>query len=246
MGQLEQTRARCRTLRLSWIAQQLPELLSEAERHEWSYLQCIDHLIDHELKQRDQQRIQRHLRQAHFPMEKRLDEFDYRHQSTITKRQVSALLDFNFLDQRQNLVFIGPPGVGKTHLAIGLGYKAIEAGYKVLFRTAMSLVEELELAEKKGELKKQIHLLAKNDLLIIDELGYLPMSRQSRYNLFQLVNSLYEYRSIILTTNKNFTDWGEFFHNDNVAIPIVDRIIHHSHIYMLGGESYRLKEKLTN
>ncbi|SFX47408.1 ATP-binding protein, partial [Marinospirillum alkaliphilum] len=91
-----------------------------------------------------------------------------------------------------------------------------------------------------------ISLLAKNDLLIIDELGYLPMSRQSRYNLFQLVNSLYEYRSIILTTNKDFTDWGEFFHNDNVAIPIVDRIIHHSHIFMLGGESYRLKEKLTN
>ncbi|WP_404418859.1 IS21-like element helper ATPase IstB [Marinospirillum sp.] len=188
----------------------------------------------------------RHFKQAHFPMEKRLDDFDYRHQTTINKRQISALLDFNFLDQRQNLVFIGPPGVGKTHLAIGLGYKAIEAGYKVLFKTAMTLVEELELAEKRGELKKRISLLAKNDLLIIDELGYLPMSRQSRYNLFQLVNSLYEYRSIILTTNKDFTDWGEFFHNDNVAIPIVDRIIHHSHIFMLGGESYRLKEKLTN
>ncbi|WP_114418579.1 IS21-like element helper ATPase IstB, partial [Marinospirillum perlucidum] len=186
------------------------------------------------------------FKQAHFSMEKRLDDFDYRHQTTINKRQISALLDFNFLDQRQNLVFIGPPGVGKTHLAIGLGYKAIEAGYRVVFKTAMALVEELELAEKRGELKKRISLLAKNDLLIIDELGYLPMSRQSRYNLFQLVNSLYEYRSIILTTNKDFTDWGEFFHNDNVAIPIVDRIIHHSHIFMLGGESYRLKEKLTN
>lgn len=246
MGQLEQTRARCRSLRLTWMAQQLPQLLSEAESNEWSYLQCVDHLVGYELKERDQKRIQRHFRLAHFPVEKRLDDFDYRHQTTITKRQVSALLDFNFLDQRQNLVFIGPPGVGKTHLAIGLGYKAIEAGYKVLFKTAMALVEELELAEKRGELKKRINLLAKNDLLIIDELGYLPMSRQSRYNLFQLVNSLYEYRSIILTTNKDFTDWGEFFHNDNVAIPIVDRIIHHSHIYMLGGESYRLKEKLTN
>ena len=122
MGQLEQTRARCRSLRLTWMAQQLPQLLSEAESNEWSYLQCVDHLVDYELKERDQKRIQRHFRLAHFPVEKRLDDFDYRHQTTITKRQVSALLDFNFLDQRQNLVFIGPPGVGKTFIARKLAY----------------------------------------------------------------------------------------------------------------------------
>ena len=113
----------------------------------------------------------------------------------------------------------------------------------MLFRNALDLVEELELAEMKGELKKKVSKLAKHDLLIIDELGYLPMTRQARYNLFQLINSLYEYRSIILTTNKDFTCWGEFFHDDNVAVPIIDRIIHHSHIFMLGGESYRLKQK---
>ena len=96
----------------------------------------------------------------------------------------------------------------------------------------------------KGELKKKISQLAKFDVLIIDELGYLPMSRQSRYNLFQLINSLYEYRSLILTTNKDFTSWGEFFQDDNVAVPIIDRIIHHSPIFMLGGESYRLKQKI--
>ncbi len=150
-----------------------------------------------------------------------------------------------FIDERNNVIFIGPPGVGKTHLAIGIGHKAVEAGYRVLFRTALELVEELELAEMKGELKKKISQLSKVDLLIIDELGYLPMTRQARYNLFQLINSLYEYRSIILTTNKDFTCWGEFFHDDNVAVPIIDRIIHHSHIFMLGGESYRLKQKTT-
>ncbi len=106
-------------------------------------------------------------------------------------------------------------------------------------------METLELAELKGELKKKINQLLKFDVLIIDELDYLPMNKQGMHNLFQLINSLYEYRSIILTTNKDFTNWGEFFSNDNVAVPIVDRIIHHSHIFMLGGDSYRLKAKLN-
>ncbi|AHI32913.1 MULTISPECIES: IS21-like element helper ATPase IstB [Marinobacter] len=246
MSQLEQTVSRYRSLRLSAAADELINLLAEAEANEMSYLGFADRLAEHELVQRQDKRIRRNRKMAAFPAEKRLEGFDYRHQTTITKRQVNALLDFQFIDERNNLVFIGPPGVGKTHLAIGIGYKAVEAGYRVLFRNALDLVEELELAEMKGELKKRVSALAKYDLLIIDELGYLPMTRQARYNLFQLINSLYEYRSIILTTNKDFTSWGEFFHDDNVAVPIIDRVIHHSHIFMLGGESYRLKQKTTS
>jgi DNA replication protein DnaC len=246
MSQLEQTVSRYRSLRLSAAADELTNLLAEAEANEMSYLSFADRLAEHELIQRQDKHIRRNRKMAAFPAEKRLEGFDYRHQTTITKRQVNALLDFQFLDERNNLVFIGPPGVGKTHLAIGIGHKAVEAGYRVLFRNALDLVEELELAEMKGELKKRVSALAKYDLLIIDELGYLPMTRQARYNLFQLINSLYEYRSIILTTNKDFTSWGEFFHDDNVAVPIIDRVIHHSHIFMLGGESYRLKQKVTS
>ena len=128
-------------------------------------------------------------------------------------------------------------------MATGVGLKTIEAGYKVSFLTALELIEILELAELKGELKKKINQLLKNDVVIIDELEYLPMSKQGMYNLFQLINAMYEHRSLILTTNKDFTSWHEFFFDDNVAIPIVDRIIHHSKIFMLGGESYRLREK---
>jgi len=243
MSLLDQTAGQYRRLRLSAIADGLPDLLGQAEANTVSYLTFADMLIAHEHQQRETKRLQLNRRLAGFPSDKHLEGFDYRHQTTINKRQVNALLDFGFIDNRQNLIFIGPPGVGKTHLAIGIGHKAVDAGYKVLFRNALDLVEELELAEMKGELKRKIRQLGKADVLIIDELGFLPMSRQARYSLFQLVNSLYEYRSVILTTNKDFTAWGEFFHDDNVAVPIIDRIIHHSHIFMLGGESYRLKQK---
>ena len=243
MSRLEQTRSQYRSLRLSATASQLADLLAEAEARELSYLDFAGQIAQHELAERTRSRIARHMKQAQLPADKPLEAFDYRHQTTITKRQINALLDFGFIDQRQNLVFIGPPGVGKTHLALGIAHKALEAGYKVLFRTALALIEDLELAEMKGELKKRLSQLSKYDVLIIDELGYLPMTRQARYNLFQLINSFYEYRSIILTTNKDFTNWGEFFHDDAVAVPIIDRVIHHSHIFILGGESYRLKQK---
>ncbi|TVS16636.1 MAG: AAA family ATPase, partial [Gammaproteobacteria bacterium] len=196
MGQLEQTTARFRGLRLNATAMRLPDLLADAEANSVSYLAFADMLAEHEQRCRDGRRVELNRRKAAFPSDKRLEGFDYRHQTTITKRQVNALLDFGFIDNRENLVFIGPPGVGKTHLAIGIGQKALEAGYKVLFRTALDLVEELELAEMKGELKRRVSQLAKFDVIVIDELGYLPMNRQARYNLFQLINSLYEYRSV--------------------------------------------------
>lgn len=246
MSAVETLAQKYRALRCNHIANHLPEALALAEANELSYLELADHLIDLEIKGREKNSVAMNRKKAGFPVVKHLEEFDYRHQSTITKRQVNALLDFRFIDERANLVFIGPPGVGKTHLAIGIAHKAIEAGYKVLFTTAPTLVETLELAEMKGELKRKITSLQKYDVLLIDELGYLPVNRRGLHNLFQLINALYEFRSVILTTNKDFTNWGEFFADDNVAVPIVDRLIHHSNVYMLGGESYRLKQKLAN
>jgi DNA replication protein DnaC len=184
------------------------------------------------------------MSRAGFPVKKELEEFDFTFQSTISKKQIVNLLDFGFIDNRESVVFIGPPGVGKTHLAIAVGVKAVETGYKVLFTTALTLVESLDLAEARGELKKKINWLLKFDLVLVDELGYLPLSQKSVFNFFQFINALYEYRSITLTTNKEFTSWREFFVNDNLAVPIVDRLIHRSHIFIMGGESYRLRDKM--
>ena len=245
MHSIEHLSGQLRSLRLNSLSQAAGNLIAQAEENELSYLQFAQQLFDHELQSRNHRRIEINQRKAGFPVEKQLEEFDYRAQSSISKRQVNQLLDFSFIDERDNLIFIGPPGVGKTHLAIGIGQKAIQAGYKVMFTTALGLVETLEMAGIKGELKKRLNQISRYDLVIIDELGYLPMSKQSNHNLFQLINTLYEYRSIILTTNKEFTQWGEFFIDENVAVPIVDRLIHHSKIYMLGGESYRLRQKTS-
>jgi DNA replication protein DnaC len=245
MSSMNQVVTSLRSLRLSNIGEALEKLITDAEANELTYLQFAEQLVDHEITCRDEKRVEQNLRRAGFPIHKSLAEFDYRVQTTVNKREINALLDFTFVEQRENLVFIGPPGVGKTHLATGIGIKAIEEGYKVLFVTALELIEMLELAEITDALKKKLTQLAKYDILIIDELGYLPMSKQGMYNLFQLVNAMYEHRSLIITTNKDFTSWHEFFFDDNVAVPIVDRIIHHSKIFMLGGESYRLRQKLS-
>ncbi len=243
MLSLDEVRRKYRALKLSNIADSLDDLLRKAEDNEVSYLEMADMLAEEELGKREQKRIGANLKRSGFPARKTLEEFDYRFQTTITKKEVNSLLDFTFLDQRRNLIFIGAPGVGKTHLSIGIGEKAVQSGYKVLFKTAMELIELLDLAEIKGELKKRINALSKFDLLIIDELGYLPLNKQGMFNLFQLINHFYEFRSIILTTNKDFTNWNEFFFDENVAVPIIDRLIHHSRIFMLGGESYRLRSK---
>lgn len=232
------------SIRVSNIARNLQDLVRLAEEQELSYLQFAQALVDSEISARNESRIKLNLKRSRIPRIKTIEEFDFSIQTTISKRQVKGLLDFTWIDNRENVVFLGPSGVGKTHLAIALGVKAIYAGYKAVFYSTIDLLESLDLALAQHQLKERIKSLCKYDLLIIDELGYLPLDRKSICNFFQLINNLYEERSIILTTNKGFPQWGEFFADETSAIPVIDRIIHHSRIFQMNGESYRLKKQL--
>lgn len=235
---------RYRSLKFNNIANLLQELVELAEKQELSYFKFAELLADKELAVREENRKKLYLRRAKFPGLKTLEEFDFRHQSTVSRKQINQLLDFNWIDNRENVIFFGPSGIGKSHLAIALGFKAIQSGYKVLFMNAQELIEYLDLGLAQNLLKERIKLLTKNDLLILDELGYLPLNKKSVYNFFQLINSFYESRSIIITANKDFTQWGEFFIDETAATAIVDRLIHHGHIFAMGGDSYRLKQQL--
>ncbi len=185
------------------------------------------------------------MKKARFPDIKTLEEFDFSCQTTIKKKQVISLLDFNWIDNRENLVFFGPSGIGKSHLAKAIGIKAIDKGYKVIFFNSQDLMEYLDLALAKNTLKQKIKSLCKYDLIICDEMSYIPWQKSSVFNFFQLINSVYEHRSMIITANKSFSEWGEFFADETAATAIIDRIIHHCHIFPMSGESYRLKIQMN-
>lgn len=233
-----------KSLSFNNIAKILPEIIEIAEKQELSYLQFSELLADKEIETRNRNRKNLYLKRAKFPSIKTLEEFDFSFQTTISKKQINTLLDFTWIDNRECLVFYGPSGIGKSHLSQGIALKAIDKGYKVLFKNSQELMEYLDLAEAQDQLKSKIKQLCKFDLLVLDELGYLPWSRKSVFNFFQFINAFYEYRSLIITTNKPFAQWGEFFVDEAAATAIIDRIIHHCHIFPMGGESYRLIKQL--
>lgn len=243
-AQLERLGEHLLKLRLQKCGERLEAMLQQAAAEELPYADFLERLLGEEVGAKTSKNIAMRTAMARFPFVKPLETFDFGYQPSIDQKQLQTLATCHYIEHGDNVIVLGPPGVGKTHLAVSLGLKAVESGYRVLFTTAANLITHLTKAHTEGRLDEKLKVYTAPRLLIIDEIGYLPIDRLGANLFFQLISRRYERGPMILTSNQSFGAWGEVFGDRVIATAILDRLLHHAVTLNIRGNSYRLKEKL--
>ena len=233
-----------KSLKLYGIAPVYEELSLKATKSKLQYEEYLMLLLEEEIKRKQDSSVKSKIISAKFPFVKTIEEFDFSFQPDFKEKEVIRLSGLEFIENKENVIFLGPPGVGKTHLAIGLGIKACMQKYRVIFISASKLLEDLLISSKNGALVNKLLMYSRFNLLIIDELGYMPIVKEQANLLFQLISMRYEKGSVILTSNYNFDEWSKVFDDNIVASAIIDRLVHHSSLFYINGSSYRIKDKI--
>ena len=203
--------------------------------------EAIEELLGAQITLRNNRRLQAAMRSSRLPTIKTLEDFDFSFQPSIKREQIDALHELGFLERKENVIFLGPPGVGKTHLAISLAIEAAQSGRRVYYGTLADLITSLEEAKASGKLGHRLKTLTHPALLVVDEIGYLPISQTGAMLFFQLINRRYEHASTVLTSNKGFEEWGDVLGDDVMAAALIDRLVHHCHIVNIRGNSFRMR-----
>jgi len=241
----DRIRATATRLGLPHLARALADLTARADTEAMGYLDFLDLVLEEELAVRDERRFRNGLRLSKLPHHKTLDEYDFAFQPDLDPRKIRDLATLAFVQAKANVALLGPPGVGKTHIAVALAVAACRAGFTVYFTSLDDMVRHLTAADDIGRLTRKLHTYLRPNVLVIDEVGYQPLERAQANLVFQVISKRYEKGSTLLTSNKSFGEWGQVFGDEVLATAILDRLLHHCDVVAINGPSYRLKNRLT-